>query len=97
MVPSCHKSGTKRKSLGLVDSMLPKISSEKFKTQRKFKYIKRTYCVYYIIVHFNGYEVQVGTTQCGKFHEFSITQILREINPGDSRGAKSAILTHLRL
>ena len=40
MVPSCHKSGTKRKSLGLVDSMLPKISSEKFKTQRKFKYIE---------------------------------------------------------
>ena len=26
---------------------------------------------------------------------FSITQILREINVGNSRGAKSAILTHL--
>ena len=26
---------------------------------------------------------------------FSITQILREINLGDSRSAKSAILTHL--
>ena len=30
-----------------------------------------------------------------KFHDFSITQILREINCGDSRSAKSAILTHL--
>ena len=30
-----------------------------------------------------------------KFHEFSITQILREINFGDSRSAKSAILIHL--
>ena len=27
--------------------------------------------------------------------DFSITQILREINFGDSRSAKSAILTHL--
>ena len=33
-----------------------------------------------------------------KFHDFSITQILREINIGaigDSRSAKSAILAHL--
>ena len=30
-----------------------------------------------------------------KFHDFAITQILREINIGDSTGAKSAILTHL--
>ena len=30
-----------------------------------------------------------------KFHDFSITQILREINLGDFRSAKSAILTHL--
>ena len=30
-----------------------------------------------------------------KFHDFSITQILREIKFGDSRSAKSAILTHL--
>ena len=30
-----------------------------------------------------------------KFHDFPITQILREINLGDSRGAKFAILTHL--
>ena len=30
-----------------------------------------------------------------KFRNFSITQILREINLGDSRSAKSAILTHL--
>ena len=28
-------------------------------------------------------------------HDFSITQILREINLGDSRSAKSSILTHL--
>ena len=30
-----------------------------------------------------------------KFHNFSITQFLRAINLWDSRGAKSAILTHL--
>ena len=30
-----------------------------------------------------------------KFHEFSITQILREINFWDSRDAKSATSTHL--
>ena len=30
-----------------------------------------------------------------KFHDFSITQILREINFVDSRSAKSAISTHL--
>ena len=32
-----------------------------------------------------------------KFHDFSITQILREINFGDSTNAKSAILTHLEV
>ena len=31
-----------------------------------------------------------------KFHDFTITQILCEINFGDSRSAKSAILTHLK-
>ena len=30
-----------------------------------------------------------------KFHDFSITQILREINFVDSRSAQSAISTHL--
>ena len=30
-----------------------------------------------------------------KFHKFSITQILREINFGDSESAKSAVLTIL--
>ena len=30
-----------------------------------------------------------------KFHGFSITQILREINFGEKRSAKYAILTHL--
>ena len=30
-----------------------------------------------------------------KFHDFSITQILREIKFGDLRSANSAILTHL--
>ena len=32
-----------------------------------------------------------------KFHDFSITQILREINFGDSASVKSAILTHLEV
>ena len=31
-----------------------------------------------------------------KFREFSISQILREINFGDSRSAKFAISTHLQ-
>ena len=31
-----------------------------------------------------------------KFHDFSTTQILLEINFGDSRSAKSAIITHLK-
>ena len=31
-----------------------------------------------------------------KFHDFSITQILREIKLGNSRSAKSAIFTHLQ-
>ena len=30
-----------------------------------------------------------------KFQNFTVTQILREINFGDSKSAKSAILTHL--
>ena len=30
-----------------------------------------------------------------KFQDFCISQILREINFGDSRSAKSAIVTHL--
>ena len=37
---------------------------------------------------------KAGTcSQCG--HDFSITNILREINVRDYRNAKSAILTHL--
>ena len=32
-----------------------------------------------------------------KFHDFSIIQILREINFGDSTNAKYAILTHLEV
>ena len=32
-----------------------------------------------------------------KFHDFSITQILREINFTDSTSAKSAKLTHLEV
>ena len=39
------------------------------------------------------FERQGGTLR--KFHNFSIPQILREINFGDFRGAKSAILSHL--
>ena len=35
-------------------------------------------------------------TTVWKFHDFSITQFLREINFGDSRSPKSAILTHLK-
>ena len=31
-----------------------------------------------------------------KFHDFSITQTLREFNFGNSKSAKSAILTHLK-
>ena len=38
---------------------------------------------------------KMGKAQCGKFHDFSITQILREINFGDSRSAKTAIFIQL--
>ena len=31
-----------------------------------------------------------------KFHDFSINQILREINFSDSKSEKSAVLTHLK-
>ena len=31
-----------------------------------------------------------------KFHDFPITQIFREINFGDSRSAKCAIVTHFK-
>ena len=34
-------------------------------------------------------------TTVWKFHDFAITQILREINFGDSRSAKYVIFTHL--
>ena len=34
-------------------------------------------------------------TTVWKLHDFAITQILREINFGDTRSAKSAILTHI--
>ena len=36
-----------------------------------------------------------STCTVWKFHNYSITQILREINFSDSRNVKSAILTHL--
>ena len=44
----------------------------------------------------------VATTTCTyftvwKFDDFSVTQILREINFGDSRSAKYAISTHLEI
>ena len=35
------------------------------------------------------------TSVLWKFHAISITQILREINFGDSRSTNSALLTHL--
>ena len=35
------------------------------------------------------------STTVRKFQDFSITQILREIDVGDFRSAKCAILTHL--
>ena len=35
-------------------------------------------------------------TTVWKFHDFAITQILREINFGDSKSAKTAILAHLK-
>ena len=43
----------------------------------------------------NFHSVQKVTHTEWKFHDFSIIQILREINFGDSRSEKSATLTHL--
>ena len=39
-------------------------------------------------------ESQVNNDTVWKFQDFSVSQILREIKLGDSRTAKSAILTH---
>ena len=39
-------------------------------------------------------KIRIGKHTVWKFQNFSITQILREINYGDSRGVKSAFLTH---
>ena len=38
---------------------------------------------------------EIYSVHVWKFHDFSIAQILREINFWDSTGAKSAILTQL--
>ena len=46
----------------------------------------------YFQMNFNMYFYAVTVW---KFQDFSITQILREINFGGSRSAKSATLTHL--
>ena len=51
-----------------------------------------------IACHFSG-EIQMQLKShmeytVWKFHDFSINQILREINFWDSRSAKSAILAH---
>ena len=43
---------------------------------------------------FNSGSLEPKGNTVWKFHDFSITQILREINYGDSRSAKSFILTH---
>ena len=42
------------------------------------------------------YEIHKIRNTMWKFQDFSVTQILREIKFGDSRCAKSAILTHLQ-
>ena len=39
--------------------------------------------------------MQVHFITVWKFHDFSVTQILREIKYGASKNAKSAILAHL--
>ena len=39
--------------------------------------------------------IKIYISQCGNFRNFSVTQILREINFWDSRSAKSAFFTHL--
>ena len=45
----------------------------------------------------NFAHTQADTAPVWKLHDFSITLILREINFGDPRNAKSAILTHLEV
>ena len=42
------------------------------------------------------WEKQIRYITVWKFHDFSITQILREINFRGSRIAKTAVLTHLQ-
>ena len=43
---------------------------------------------------FWSFSQKIRQIKVWKFHEFAIIQILREINFGDSRSAKSAFLTH---
>ena len=43
-----------------------------------------------------GYDRIRTILKLWKFYHFSVTQILREINFGDSRSAKSAILTYAK-
>ena len=40
-------------------------------------------------------KLKCTTLHCEKIQDFSVTQILREINFWDSKNAKLAILTHL--
>ena len=58
------------------------------KVRRHFLFLQK-----YILIHLLLAKMCLDTVW--KFHDFSITQILREINFWDSTGAKSAILTHL--
>ena len=71
----------------------------------KFMESKKNYCVprekffskthVLLILRISNLQLDLLKGTEWKFHDFSITQFLREINFGDSRYAKFAILTHL--
>ena len=80
-------------------SVLNVVGSNLEKKARKCNFLKRSSTLIQQI----GFNVTVWRNcqfQCcqlteSKSHNFSVTQILREINFEDSLSAKSAILTHL--
>ena len=51
----------------------------------------------FVFSYFSSNHLKIAIFEMWLFHEFSITQILREINFGDSRSAKSAVVTHLEV
>ena len=73
---------------------MSKINDSYYTTFQKHLYSDTSLNIPYFC-HFHFHKKICFLCTVRKFHGFSITQILREINFGDSRSANSAILSHL--